>query len=133
MKAYLIDPEALKISSIDIDNTLEAMYQVIGCDLVEPVQINEQRDTVWVDEEGLLHNPEYFFRLTGPAGHVDLAGKGIVTGTTVDGDNCEPAIGIDELSLMVSWQMRLEKTPEGQYRAMAIRAVEMATDKDKKL
>jgi hypothetical protein len=121
MKAFLIDPERQVILPITIADTLEAMYELIGCDLVEPVRLNQQGDTVWVDEEGLLKpDPRHFFRIVSADGvGTELAGKGIVTGSTPDGNNRDAQLSFQRLAAMVQW--RVPVMLEGSLRTLALR------------
>ena len=55
MRAVKIDPACRTVTEIDLkknpNNTLQELYEIIGCDLVELVQID--RDMVLIcDEEG---------------------------------------------------------------------------------
>ena len=38
------------------DGSLEALYKLIGCDMVEPVAFDDHH-TLWIDENGLGSNP----------------------------------------------------------------------------
>lgn len=88
-KALLIDAKAHEIREVEVSD-LQSMYAVIGCELVEAVYLNEQRDSVFVDEEGLLphRNPVRFFYINGT--HQPLAGNGLVLGCTASGDSVSP-------------------------------------------
>jgi hypothetical protein len=96
---YLIDPHSERITRIELPNesrgNLDAMYKAIGCDLVEPVYLNEARDAVFVDEEGLLKGPQHFFFIEGC--HQPLAGRGVVLGCNEEGDSVNPVLTLDWL------------------------------------
>ena len=106
---FLIDPQAQKISRIempaDLRGNLDTMYQVIGCELVEVAYINDQRDGVFVDEEGLLKPQKYFFFIEG--GHQPLAGRGIVLGCDEEGETIAPTVTLDWLRANVSFIERI--------------------------
>src|SRR5215510_11218740 len=91
LRGILIDPVAKSITEVECDE-YPAWKDLIEVDLISAVQILEypggNRETLWVDDEGLLNekkNKGPFFRI---ATHPQpLAGKGIVFGTSVsDGD-----------------------------------------------
>jgi hypothetical protein len=88
VKGFLIDPLALRITPIELPgqsrDNLATMYKAIGCDLVEVVYLNNKRDGVFVDEEGLLKGPTDFFYIEGT--HQPLAGRGVVVGCDEEGE-----------------------------------------------
>lgn len=89
---FLIDPVAMQITKIKLPgqsrDNLSTMYKAIGCDLVEPVYMNRERDAVFVDEEGLLKNPTMFFYIKDF--HQPLAGRGVVVGCDSEGETISP-------------------------------------------
>ena len=80
MKAYLINSETKTITPVDYNGDYNTIYTHIGCDLFDVVyaNINEHRISVFVDDEGLLKNPQHFFILKGYG--QPLAGNGLVLG-----------------------------------------------------
>lgn len=82
INAILIDPVARTVTTVQVDadtpNQLEQMYKLIGCELVEAVNL-PNGDTGWIDEEGLLHGPQGFFEM--PYYPQPLAGRCLITGT----------------------------------------------------
>lgn len=94
MIAYLIDPKAKTMTQVDYSGDLHHMYDLIGCDAVDAVEINQQGDTLWVDDEGLFVPREelHLFRMQGAAAatHRALAGRALLTGCDAEGDTCAP-------------------------------------------
>ena len=80
MKAYLIDSETKTITPVDYNGDYKTIYTHIGCDLFDIVYAESggHRISVFVDDEGLLKNPQHFFLLDGWA--QPLAGNGLVLG-----------------------------------------------------
>jgi len=101
-KGYLIDPEAKTIIHInyDLSTGIDGIYKLIGADPFTIVQI-EKRDAIFVDDEGLLKNPRYFFQYRGY--HQPLAGKGLVLGTNEEGDTVSAKIKYEDLKSRVSF------------------------------
>ncbi len=99
---FLIDPLAQQISQVWINTAdrhgLTDMYKVLDCDMVEPVYLNAEEDTLWVDEEGLLKNPQYFFYIEGL--HQPMAGRGLVLGTKQTADG---GISVDPKTVTLDW------------------------------
>ena len=81
MRAIKIDPVAKTITEIELaqnpNETLQELYDLIGCDLVELIQLDRGIIMV-VDEEGKLKEIKGGFTFLG-WGEV-IAGKGIVLG-----------------------------------------------------
>ena len=81
MRAVKIDPVSRTVTEIDLkknpNRTLEELYEIIGCDLVELVQID--RDMVLIcDEEGKCKDVQGAFTFIG-SGMV-IAGTAIILG-----------------------------------------------------
>lgn len=107
-KGLLIDAKAHEVREVEITG-LESMYAHIGCDIVEAVYLNTQRDSVFVDEEGLLKPQQFFFYINGT--HQPLAGNGLVLGCTPSGNSVAPkAITKEWLEKNVAY---IERLPMG--------------------
>lgn len=80
MKAYLINSETKTITPVDYNGDYKTIYTHIGCDLFDVVYAESggHRISIFVDDEGLLTNPQHFFMLEGWAD--PLAGNGLVLG-----------------------------------------------------
>ncbi len=76
MRAFLIDPEDRTICEIDFAGGLDNFYEVLGCSCITVAGPLPNGDDVWVDDEGLLKDPEYFFTI--PRYPTPLAGRGLV-------------------------------------------------------
>ena len=83
MKAILINPKLRTITEVDYAGTLESIYQLTECDCVDAVGL-PNGDSIYVDDEGLLHNPEFFFVLR-HSPFQPLAGTGLVVGINDEG------------------------------------------------
>jgi hypothetical protein len=78
IKVILICPMTKTITEQFIDGSLESIYNLIGCDLFEVVNIDGFTD-VYVDEEGAINNTKSGFVLNGI--NTTLFGRGMVVGT----------------------------------------------------
>jgi catechol 2,3-dioxygenase-like lactoylglutathione lyase family enzyme len=107
MRAILIDPEARALTEIDIDDTLEAYYDVLGCELVEAVPLPHVSDVMYVDEEGHMRQvaEQHYFSIDDLS--APIVGKALVVGTADNGDTTEPTIDIDYLEQRVHWLVRI--------------------------
>lgn len=80
MRAIIINPEDRTITETDIDGSLKSLQQIVG-GLIEPVyQGLDEPHHCYVNEEGLLDNPQHFFMFKD--GHQPLAGNGVILSWT---------------------------------------------------
>ena len=81
MRAIKIDPVSRTVTEVDLkknpNRTFEELYEIIGCDLVELVQIDADMVMI-VDEEGKCKNIQGAFTFIG-SGMV-IAGTAIILG-----------------------------------------------------
>src|ERR1035437_9070923 len=64
MRAIFIDATARTVSEIDHTGKLKAMYQTLGCGLVDCISVGPTQD-VWIDDEGEINGTEKGFLLAG--------------------------------------------------------------------
>ena len=84
MRAIVINSHNRTIVETDVDVSLDSLQQIVG-GLIEPVEQSlDGEHHCYVNEEGLLDNPQHFFLFTG--GHQPLAGNGIILASAGDGD-----------------------------------------------
>jgi len=110
MQAYLIDPVAKEIRPVDFDGDYKSICRLIDCRTFTVVEIEgtgDPADIVFVDDEGLLNDPHFFFMLDSYP--QPLAGFGLVLGTDDDGESVSPRITLEELTRRVSYrQLRVK-------------------------
>jgi hypothetical protein len=83
MRGIVINSRNRTVVEIDLVPTLDRLQQIVG-GLIEPVEQGlDDEHQCYVNEEGLLDNPQHFFMFTG--GHQPLAGNGIILASTGDG------------------------------------------------
>jgi hypothetical protein len=84
MRAIVIKSQNRTVVEIDLVPTLDRLQQIVG-GLIEPVeQALDDEHNCYVNEEGLLDNPQHFFMFID--GHQPLAGNGIILASTGNGD-----------------------------------------------
>jgi hypothetical protein len=102
-RGYLIDPKERKITHVHHDTRhYQEIYKLIDCE-PSPFTVVElpNRDVIFVDDEGLLKEPRYFFTIKGYP--QPLAGKGLVLGTGPDGQTVSAKMSFQELGEMVGY------------------------------
>jgi hypothetical protein len=95
LKAFLIDPKERTITEVSYDGNLEHMYELLSCRSVDAVQINSDRDTIYIDDEGMFVEDQSFFYCK--SFQNPLAGRGLVVGTDDEGSDIEPKVSLEEL------------------------------------
>jgi hypothetical protein len=84
MRAIVINAKDRTITETEIDASLQSLQQIVG-GLIEPVHDGlDDAHHCYVNEEGLLDNPQHFFMFTN--GHQPLAGNGVIVGSGLVAD-----------------------------------------------
>ena len=105
MKAILINPIDETIKEVFYEGNkqysrLHWMQDTINCNTIDGVRLDEWVQYMYIDDEGMLSNMNYFFRYTNNDYYVEpilIAGKALAVGTNEEGDDIEPEITIGEL------------------------------------
>jgi len=103
MKAILIDPVAQTVTEVEHDESrsLESIYELIKADCFDVVTINDQRDGIYVDDEGLFEENLYIFEYDAPERlmqPLQLAGRGLILGCDDEGGRTiEATITVEEV------------------------------------
>lgn len=101
LKAFLIDPEKEMIRPVIYNGDYKEIYTYIDCDCFTVVQIDDV-NCIYVDDNGLLNNPRYFFTIKGYA--QPLANKGLVLGTDEDGETIGTTLTFNWLVKNIGFQ-----------------------------
>lgn len=92
MKGILIDPKARTITEVEVEKGIDAIYALIQAGTFDCVYINPH-NSVFVDDNGLLNDPEFFFILKGYP--QPLAGRGLILGCDDEGESCSATVTLD--------------------------------------
>lgn len=105
MKAILIDPETKTISEVDYSGDYKDIYKLIDCQNFTVIQLDffadETAESLYIDDEGLLNEPEHFFIWKDY--HQPLAGKGLILGTDAEGDSRSTTLDLTYVTEMVEF------------------------------
>ena len=110
VNGVLIDPTSRSVKLVEVSEkvSLKECYELLGCNLIQMANPNstfvDWRDTLIVDEEGLLKEGQEFFKIGGQA----YAGKGLVLSTTEEGDLSGCVTDVDDVVKAVQFQTVLE-------------------------
>jgi len=90
MNAYLIDPKSRTITAVDCDyknKSIQAIYDLCGWNCFDCVRMDEDGNTIYVDDNGLIDTPpsrhDYFMLVDYPQ---PLAGTALILGSDDNGD-----------------------------------------------
>jgi len=92
MRAILIDAENRDIREIEY-KTFEELKKIMGIEWAQAVNCLPKRHACYIDEEGLLNNPQHFFIIDGYP--QPLAGNGAIVGTNNHGDDTNCKLDLD--------------------------------------
>lgn len=99
MKAILIDSENRTVSEKEIEDW-RGIAPSIGCELFDIVRL-DNGNGVYVDDEGLMKDPQHFFVLKGYPN--PLAGNGLVLGTNPEGESVSTTLTVEKVKAMVKF------------------------------
>jgi hypothetical protein len=113
MKAILIDPEARTVTLVEHEGDYRNILKTIEVELFTCVKLDE-KNILFVDDEGLLHDPRYFFEIANYP--QPLAGKGLILGTTDDGDSTDATLTLEQVKSAVRFrELKVEGFQHGTY------------------
>ena len=103
MRAVKINPVSRTVTEIDLkknpNNTLQELYEIIGCDLVELIQIDADMVMV-VDEEGKCKDVQGAFTFIGWG--MSIAGTAIILGGSGERFKALPE-NLASFQMMTEW------------------------------
>jgi hypothetical protein len=101
MRAIIINATDRTITETEIDGALKTLQQIVG-GLIQPVYDGlDDNHHCYVNEEGLLENPQHFFMFSD--GHQPLAGNGVILSSTDDGDVAACTLSLDRVKERVTF------------------------------
>lgn len=102
IKGLLIDPINKKVTEVEFEHSLDEIYKLINCDTFAVPFIFSNNDSLFVDDEGLLKDPEHFFMIS-EYGR-PIAGMGLILGTDEEGES----VSAKTKEIEVLWMTRNE-------------------------
>jgi hypothetical protein len=128
MRAIVINAQERTVSEVEIKGSLKSLQSVVG-GLIAPVYEGlGSKHHAYVNDEGLLNNPQHFFMLKG--GYQPLAGNGVILGTTDDGNEADCTLALDWVKERVAFmdvravREWLANEPDQQADTSAAKAAE---------
>lgn len=107
MRAVLINAKDRTVTDVEVDgrkNVLHQWYKLLNVRMVEvALYINEQEDSILVDEEGMLELDENTCFFVYEGGHQPFAGNGLIVGKDEDGESISCHVTADEVRSKVKF------------------------------
>jgi hypothetical protein len=106
VNAYLIDPQARTVTKVEYTGVYTNIYDHIGADCFDVARVYQNGDGIFVDDEGLLKQPEFFFfHRNYPS---PLCGKGLMLGCDEEGESIAPKTSFEQLCEDIVFVSRAE-------------------------
>ena len=118
MKALFIDPTDETIRFLSYDGDYKSIYRILGCRTFEAVSPFDNGDTLWIDEEGLLKDSNFAFKIKADDEKKfpwqTVLGKALVLGTDAEGESIECKTTLEDLKSRISFQGKVAIENDGQ-------------------
>ena len=98
-KSILIDSEEQSLLEVDLESTRD-IARLLGCERFAYGVRLDNGDAVYVDDEGLLKKPKFFFKTSDTEW---LAGKGLIIGETKTGNLGKARTTLEEAEMMIEY------------------------------
>jgi len=109
----LIDPHDQSISRVDIDGSLESIYEVLQCRVMDIMRLGEGVDLI-MDDEGRLNNQNRWFSWGGNS----FAGRCLVASSNEDGDTLSCPISISNIKNLQFLEEGYSEEPFMEFRPL---------------
>jgi hypothetical protein len=97
-KAILINAKTNTVSFVEVGEYTD-IYKHCGYQTFTCVGLPQEKETLYVDDEGLINGTDYGFTIEGYAD--PLMGNGLILGTRSNGDSRDTDLTVEEVCKMV--------------------------------
>lgn len=109
MKLIKIDPQNRTVEPIETPGTLEDIYQIPNCRMIDVCARQDNGDALTIDDEALFLEPQ-------PAafsynGFGRIHGVALLTGSNEEGETVEPATSLEEVKQKIRWKGEVHTAP----------------------
>lgn len=108
MKAILIDVHKQEIKEVDFDGNHKSIYSLIDCNTFDVVGI-DNKNTLFIDDEGLLKDDQLYFEYAGDENSVRLGGSALILGYDEEGNSVATTLDVETVKGKVAF------LPKGFY------------------
>jgi hypothetical protein len=120
MRAILIDPINETVIEVPYTGDYKQIYALLGIELFTTVELGgDNQETLFVDDEGLLHGETHFFSLVGSDWKYaqPLAGRGLILGANDEGESVATDLTVEQVRQNVSFaQLKVAGWTKGTER-----------------
>jgi hypothetical protein len=109
----LIDPNDQSISRVDIDGSLESMYQVMQCRVIDIMNLTDNIDLIMDDEGRLINNNRWF-----SWGGNTFAGKCLIASHNDDGETTSCLLEIAQIKNLEFLEEGYSEEPYMEFRPL---------------
>ena len=118
MRAILINPMQESIRHISYDGDYKSIYRIIQCTTFEALSPFDNGDTLWIDEEGLLKESNFAFKIKADDEKKfpwqTVLGSALILGTDAEGESIECKSKLDDIKSRVTFQGKVAIESDGQ-------------------
>lgn len=104
MRAIFIDSVNKQVTEITLDTTISIIdqwYKILNVSMVEVACHIDFKNSIIVDEEGMLKPCNHFFNYDGA--HQPFAGSGLIVGVDDEGETISCDLSLDEVKSKVTF------------------------------
>ncbi len=101
MRAIIINAQDRTVTETEIDGSLKSLQRIVGGLIASVHDGLDDNHHCYVNDEGLLHNPQHFFMFKD--GHQPLADNGVILASTEDGDEAACNLPLDWIKERVTF------------------------------
>ena len=106
MRAILINPVTCQVIETEYSGTYTDIYTMCDFELFDCIELGDGQ-TMYVDDEALLKDNQFFFRYDGF--DQPIGGKVLIIGTDENGDAVGTTLDIDELKNKIEFVGKLTR------------------------
>lgn len=112
IRGILIDVNNLTVTEVELENSLQGIYEKLNCDLITKVAYpyDDNHDII-VDDEGLFKANQTFFTFDPEDMDASLCGNGLIVSFDEDGNWTSHRLDIDDVREKVTFQKYIKCEP----------------------
>ncbi len=114
MNAIFINAGERSVTAIELENNLQAMYDIIGCRLIQVVEYRD--DLIVCDEEARLKPWDHGFELA----DWKICGNALILGENDDGDFAGTKLTAEDVAKDIRFFGREERMPEPAIHVIGV-------------
>lgn len=101
MRLIKIDPQSRTVEHIETPGTLQDLYEILDCRMIDVCARQDNGDALVIDDEALFLEPQpdaFSYN-----GYGRIHGVALLTGNDEEGETCEPTATIAQVTRNIQW------------------------------